>query len=67
MDFDFFAQFVIDNYTFLQDEKETQIRELFMAVDVSQTENLTWIGDKLRVHWLEWVRDADEASASKAC
>lgn len=57
---------MIDNYTFLQDEKETQIRELFMAVDVSQTENLTWIGDKLRVHWLEWVRDADEACASEA-
>ena len=37
VDFDWFAQFFIDNHLFLQDDKENQLRDLFQAVDVRFT------------------------------
>jgi hypothetical protein len=37
IDFDWFAQFVIDTYLYLQDDRDQQVRELFLAVDVSNT------------------------------
>jgi Ca2+-binding EF-hand superfamily protein len=37
VDFDWFAQYVIDTYNFIQEDKEIQIRDLFLAVDVSNT------------------------------
>lgn len=37
VDFDWFSQFVIDNYIFLEDDKENCLRDLFAALDVSGT------------------------------
>jgi hypothetical protein len=35
IDFDRFAEFIIDNYIYLQKEKEQMIRDIFIAVDVN--------------------------------
>jgi hypothetical protein len=35
VDFDQFLEFVIDNYLFLQDERENTLKDIFIAMDVS--------------------------------
>ena len=35
VDFDWFVQFVIDNYIYISDDRDKQIKDLFSAVDVS--------------------------------
>lgn len=37
VDFDWFVQFVIDNYIYITDDREQQIKDLFFAVDGSNT------------------------------
>ena len=34
VDFDQFLEFVLDNYLFLQDEREQTLKDVFLAVDV---------------------------------
>lgn len=34
IDFDWFVQFVIDNYIYITDDRDQQVRDLFSAVDV---------------------------------
>ena len=34
VDFDQFLEFVIDNYIFLQDEREQTLKDVFLAIDV---------------------------------
>lgn len=47
VDFDWFAQFVIDNYQFLIDDREAQLRDLFLAVDVTGTGLMSYDGFKM--------------------
>ncbi|TNV87114.1 hypothetical protein FGO68_gene8085 [Halteria grandinella] len=41
IDFDWFAQHILDTYIFLQEDREMHIRDLFLALDVSNTGNIT--------------------------
>jgi len=34
VDFDQFAEFVIENFNYLEDEKELMIKDIYLAVDV---------------------------------
>jgi hypothetical protein len=34
VDFDWFVQFVIDNYIYIADDRDQQLKDLFLAVDV---------------------------------
>ena len=44
VDFDWFVQFVIDNYIYITDDREQQIKDLFFAVDVSLVPHITNLG-----------------------
>ena len=37
VDFDWFAQFLIDNAYYMQEDREQQVKDLFQAIDVSFT------------------------------
>lgn len=40
VDYDQFLEFVLDNYIFLQDEREQTLKDIFLAVDVSDHEEI---------------------------
>lgn len=44
VDLDQFAEFVLDTYNFIQDEREQSIKDMYLAVDVSLTFSITLPG-----------------------